>query len=80
MFQPLTPDQIDRFVAAAITPAARLILALAAVHAARVQIGTLMLDDLDIGNRQVTIAGRVRPLDDRSSTRWASHDRTLSRP
>ncbi|MGW7064011.1 hypothetical protein ACWGHM_36680 [Streptomyces sp. NPDC054904] len=65
VLQPLTPGQIDRSVAAAATPAARLILALAAVHAARVaQIGTLMLDDLDIGNRRLTIAGRTRPLDD----------------
>ncbi|MFE3645670.1 hypothetical protein [Streptomyces sp. NPDC059169] len=40
-------------------------LSLAAVHAAWVaQIANLMLDDLDIGNRRLTIAGRVRPLDD----------------
>lgn len=65
VLQPLAPAQIDRSVAAATTPAARLILALAAVHAARVaQIGTLMLDDLDIANRRLTIAGRARPLDD----------------
>ncbi|WP_435862657.1 hypothetical protein, partial [Streptomyces spectabilis] len=30
---------------------------LAAVHAARV--ATLMLDDVDLGNRRLTIAGRV---------------------
>ncbi|MFD5615144.1 hypothetical protein [Kitasatospora sp. NPDC127060] len=54
-----------RAVAEATTPATRLILAFAAVHAARVaQIGTLILDDVDIGNRRLTIAGRVRPLDD----------------
>ncbi|MFC8198181.1 hypothetical protein ACFUTV_22695 [Streptomyces sp. NPDC057298] len=65
VLQPLAPAQIDRSVAAAATPAARLILALAAVHAARVaKIGTLLLDDLDIGNRRLTIAGRARPLDD----------------
>lgn len=35
------------------------------MHAARVaQIGTLMLDDVDLGNRRLTIGGRVRPLDD----------------
>ncbi|MGV9900021.1 hypothetical protein ACWDVV_39270, partial [Streptomyces tendae] len=46
-------------------PAARLVLALAAVHAARVaQIAALMLDDVDLGNRRLTIAGRARPLDD----------------
>ncbi|GAA3915908.1 hypothetical protein GCM10023084_79020 [Streptomyces lacrimifluminis] len=65
VLQPLVPAQVDRSVAAATTPATRLILALAAVHAARVaQIGTLMLDDVDLGNRRLTIAGRVRPLDD----------------
>lgn len=64
VLQPLVPAQVDRSVAAATTPATRLILALAAVHAARVaQIGTLMLDDVDLGNRRLTIAGRVRPLD-----------------
>ncbi|MEW2729102.1 tyrosine-type recombinase/integrase [Streptomyces albidoflavus] len=65
VLQPLVPAQVDRSVAAATTPATRLILALAAVHAARVaQIATLMLDDVDLGNRRLTIAGRVRPLDD----------------
>ncbi|MFT9474601.1 hypothetical protein [Streptomyces sp. 11-1-2] len=65
VLQPLAPDQIDRSVAAATTPATRLVLALAAVHAARVaQIATMMLDDADIGNRRLAIAGRVRPLDD----------------
>ncbi|MFB7189400.1 hypothetical protein ACFCZT_29690 [Streptomyces sp. NPDC056230] len=65
VLHPLVPAQVDRSVAAATTPATRLILALAAVHAARVaQIGTLMLDDVDLGNRRLTIAGRVRPLDD----------------
>ncbi|MGW1553045.1 hypothetical protein [Streptomyces sp. NPDC002346] len=65
VLQPLAPDKIDRSVAAATTPAARLVLALAAVHAARVaQIATRMLDYVDIGNRRLTIAGRVRPVDD----------------
>ncbi len=42
MLQPLIPGQVDRSVAAATTPATRLILALAAVHAARVsQIANL---------------------------------------
>ncbi|MFG2613998.1 hypothetical protein [Streptomyces anulatus] len=79
VLQPLAPGQIDRSVAAAATPAARLILALAAVHAARVaQIGTLMLDDLDIGNRRLTIAGRTRPLDDltlKLLVDWLEHRR-----
>ncbi|MFI6423181.1 hypothetical protein ACIBG6_38120 [Streptomyces sp. NPDC050842] len=46
-------------------PLRRLVLVLAAVHAARVaQIATLMLDDVDLGNRRLTIAGRARPPDD----------------
>ncbi|WP_328825979.1 hypothetical protein OHT77_01060 [Streptomyces sp. NBC_00252] len=65
VLQPLVPEQVDRSVAAATTPATRLILALAAVHAARVaQIATLMLDDVDLDNRRLTINGRARPLDD----------------
>ncbi|MFF1401338.1 hypothetical protein ACFVZD_47610 [Streptomyces sp. NPDC058287] len=65
MLQPLVPAQVDRSVAVATTPATRLILALAAVDAARVaQIATLMLNDVDLGNRRLTIGGRVRPLDD----------------
>lgn len=65
VLQPLASAQVDRSVAAATTPASRLVLALAAVHAARVaQIAAVMLDDVDIGNRRLTIAGRVRPLDD----------------
>ncbi|WP_254885831.1 hypothetical protein [Streptomyces sp. NA02950] len=59
VLQPLVPAQVGRSVAAATTPATRLILALAAVHAARVaQIGMLMLDDVDLGNRRLTTAGR----------------------
>ncbi|MER6916454.1 hypothetical protein ABT354_32745 [Streptomyces sp. NPDC000594] len=51
VLQPLVPEQVERSVAAVTTPAARLVLALAAVHAARVaQIATLTLDDVDLGN------------------------------
>ncbi|MFB6857416.1 hypothetical protein ACFCWV_33715 [Streptomyces sp. NPDC056341] len=65
VLQPLVPEQVDRLVATAATPATRLILAFVAVHAARVaQIASRMLDDVDLGNRRLTIAGRVRPLDD----------------
>ncbi|MFD8263272.1 hypothetical protein ACFV19_31150 [Streptomyces griseoluteus] len=60
VLQPLLPEQVERSVAAATTPAARLVLALAAVHAARVaHIAALMLDDVDLGNRRLTIAGRA---------------------
>ncbi|MBP2369860.1 integrase [Pseudonocardia parietis] len=62
---PLTPAQIDDVTQAATTPAARLTLALAAVHAARPEsIRTLHLDDVDLGNRRLTIAAVTRPLDE----------------
>ncbi|WP_432132872.1 hypothetical protein [Streptomyces tendae] len=65
VLQPLLPEQGERSVGAATTPAARLVLALAAVHATRVaQIAALVLDDVDLGNRRPTIAGRARPLGD----------------
>jgi hypothetical protein len=63
--QPLRPEEIDQATAAAVTPAARLAVALAAVHAARPKtIRELHLDDVDLGNRRMAIAGRARPLDD----------------
>ena len=62
---PLTSEQVDVGVEASVTPVERLILALAAVHAARsAQIRRLQLDDVDLGNRRLTIDGRTRPLDD----------------
>jgi len=62
---PLSTQQVDAGVEAATTPAERLILALAAVHAARsAQIRRLQLADVDLGNRRLTIDGRTRPLDD----------------
>jgi hypothetical protein len=65
LIQPLQPEEIDQATAAAVTPAARLALALAAVHAARPKtIRELHLDDADLGNRRLTIAGKARPLDD----------------
>jgi len=79
VLQPLAADQVDRAVAAATTPAERLVFALAAVHAARVgQIATLALDDVDLGNRRLVIAGRVRPLDELTLQllrRWLEHRR-----
>ncbi|MFF8381237.1 hypothetical protein ACF07V_34530 [Streptomyces sp. NPDC015661] len=83
VLQPLIPVQVDRSVAAASAAAARCILAFAAasaaaarcilafaaVHAARVaQIATLLLGDVDLGNRRLVIAGRVRPPDDLTRT------------
>ena len=43
----------------------RLALVLSAVHAARTQdIRRLQLDDIDLGNRRLTLSGTARPLDD----------------
>jgi hypothetical protein len=62
---PLDQAHLDEAVAAATTPEERLVLALAAVHAARrVDICTLTLDDVDLGNRRLVINGRSRRLDD----------------
>jgi hypothetical protein len=53
VLQPLLLEQVERSVATATTPAARPVLALAAVHASRVaRIAALMLDDVDLGNRR----------------------------
>ncbi len=79
LIQPLQPGEIDAATAAAVTPAARLALALAAVHAARPKaIRELHLDDVDLGNRRLAITGRTRPLDDltrRLLLAWLQHRR-----
>lgn len=63
MILPLPPEEIGEATNAAATPAARLALALAAVHAARPKaIRQLQLGDVDLGNRQLVVAGRIRPL------------------
>ena len=65
LIQPLQPAEIDQATSAAVTPAARLAVALAAVHAARPRtIRELHLADADLGSRRLVIAGRGRPLDD----------------
>jgi site-specific recombinase XerD len=62
---PLPPARISAVTEAAATPAARLALALAAVHALRPEaIRHLALGDIDLGNRRITITGQSRPLDD----------------
>jgi len=75
----LGPSQISAATAAAVTPAARLALALAAVHAARPEaIRHLALGDVDLGNRRITVAGQSRPLDDltrRLILTWLDHRR-----
>jgi hypothetical protein len=61
------------------TPGARLVVALAAVHAARPgAIRVLHLDNVDLANRRLTIAGRPRPLDElthRVLVAWLHHRR-----
>jgi hypothetical protein len=65
VLQPLAQDDIDDAVAAAATPAARLIVALAGVHAARSStICALLLTDADPGSGRLLLAGKPRPLDD----------------
>ncbi|MDZ5447925.1 integrase [Micromonospora sp. 4G57] len=60
----LEPDDISASVTAATTAQARLCVVLAAVHAARPgQIRDLHLDDVDLADRRITIAGNPRPLD-----------------
>lgn len=78
--QPLKPDEIAEAVTAATTPAVRLILALAAIHAARPKaIRELRLDDVDLGNRRLVIDGHARPLDEltrQAILDWLGHRRT----
>ena len=65
IIQPLRQDEIDQAAKAAATPAARLVLVLAAMHAARRKaIRELRLDDVDLGNRRIVIGGRARPIDE----------------
>ncbi|WP_432104408.1 hypothetical protein [Streptomyces sp. bgisy091] len=60
----LDPEHVNSSGAAVAKPADRLVLVLAALHAARSgAIRRLQLDDLDIRNRKLAIDGRVRPLD-----------------
>jgi integrase len=65
LFTPLQPGEIEASARAATSPHAKLYVALATVHAARPgQIRVLRLDDVDLGDRRVTIAGNQRPLDE----------------
>jgi len=77
LIQPLQPAEIDQATSAAVTPAARLAVALAAVHAARPKtIRELHLDDIDLGSRRLVIAGSARPLGDLTASlllAWLQH-------
>jgi hypothetical protein len=65
VLQPLGQEDIDDAVAAAATPAARLIVALAGVHAARSStICAMLLSDADPGSGRLLLGGQPRPLDD----------------
>jgi hypothetical protein len=79
VFQPLAPEEVARTVDAAATPEGRLVVALAAVHAARCgAIRALHLDDVDLANGRLRIAGRPRPLDEltqRLLVEWLDHRR-----
>jgi hypothetical protein len=65
VLQPPGQDDIDDAVTAATSPAARIIVALAGVHAARSStICALLLRDADPGSGRLLLSGRPRPLDD----------------
>jgi hypothetical protein len=78
--QPLDQGDVDQAVETATTPVARLVLVLAAVHAARkAAIIALRLDDVDLGNRRLTITGRTRPIDKLTHQillKWLDHRRS----
>jgi len=60
---PMTAEEIRAVKQAAVTPAQRLAIALAAVHAARPKaIRELTLDDIDLPGRRITIAGHRQRL------------------
>lgn len=60
---PMTEADIRAVERIAVTPTQRLVVALAAVHAARATpIRNLTLDDIDLPNRRITIAGHPQRL------------------
>lgn len=79
VWQPLSATELALTIKQATTPHARLLIALAAVHAARSQaIRALQLEDIDLPNRRLKIAGRTRPLDElthRALQQWLDHRR-----
>jgi hypothetical protein len=76
---PMTDAEIHAVEQLARTPAQRLIIALAAVHAARTgAIRHLTLDDLDLPNRRITLAGhaqRLGELTHQTLRAWLDHRR-----
>jgi integrase len=60
---PMSDTQIAAVAETAVTPAQRLVVALAAVHAARAAaIRALTLDDIDLAARRITLAGHPQRL------------------
>ena len=76
---PMTAGQIRAAGQAAVTPAQRLAIALAAAHAARLQaIRELTLDDIDLSHRRVALAGhrqRLGELTRHALLAWLGHRR-----
>lgn len=76
---PMTEDEIRAVGQVAVHPAQRLIIALLAVHAARpASIQHLTLDDVDLPNRRITLAGhpqRLGEMTDRTLRDWLDHRR-----
>lgn len=77
---PMTAEEIGAVQQAAVTPAQRLAIALAAVHAARPRaIRELTLDDLDLPSRRIILAGHLQPLGELARTAllaWLEYRRT----
>jgi len=77
---PMADAEIRAVERVAISPAQRLIVALAAVHAARpAAIRDLTLDDLDLPNRRITLAGhsqRLGELTCKTLRDWLDHRRS----
>ena len=74
---PMTGQEIHAVQQAAVSPAQRLVVGLAAVHAARPKaIRELALDDVDLPSRRITIAGHPQPFGDLTHTilrAWLEH-------
>jgi hypothetical protein len=77
---PMTDAEIYAVQQVAVNPAQRLIVALAAIHAARpAAIRHLLLDGLDLPDRRITIAGhtqRLGALTDRALRAWLKQRHT----
>ena len=75
----MTAEEIRAAGQAAVTPAQRLAIALAAVHAARPKaIRELTLDDIDLPSRRITLAGhrqRLGELTCNALLAWLEHRR-----